>query len=179
MDRKRVAAAAAPLVLTSVVGWVARADSGVLPQPARSTPQLLHVGEAYADYSTGVIGQVSSYYYDSNLPTIINNFVPLLPEQKRVGSIHLIVSGRTGSYGSGYLVSFEVRDFAGNLQRTVSESPIDLESVPQLTWVSVSLSPAPLNRTIGTGEYLAAHVYPAGSPGGTLQLRGHFQASVR
>lgn len=180
------ASAVVLLAAVSAAGWTSpvhgQEGSIVNAEPLRKITGahiMLSIGESFVDSQTGAIAAVSNYAYDSNASTIINSFQPLLPVQKRVESIFFIISGRTGSYGAGYLVSFEVRDLFGNLLRTVSAAPIDLEAASQLTLIDVPLSPDLANRWVRPGEYLAAHVYPAAGPGGDLSLRGHFQAYVR
>ena len=149
------------------------------PSPGGVTIRVLTMGTPFTDVFSGAIS--SNIVYCSGCvpnPNFINTFAPLPLRRSKVRSLNLLVCNRSGSYGQQLLLTVEVRDFAGNLRRTVSTTAIDLETVPQRVFVPVPISTNSANTILLPGEYLAAHVVAASGPGGSLQLQVHLIAEA-
>ena len=149
------------------------------PSPGGVPIKVWTLGTPFTDVFSGAIS--SNIFYCSGCvpnPNFINAFSPLPLRRSKVHTLNLLVSNRSGSYGQQLLLTVEVRDFAGNLRRTVSSTLIDLETVPQRVFVAVPISTNPANTLLFPGEYLAAHVVGASGSGGSLQLQVHLAAEV-
>lgn len=137
-------------------------------QGSSSAVDVWTLGVARTDPFTGRIQ--GEYFYCSGCGSFINPFSPLPLRSTRVRTLNLLVSNRQGSYGQQLLLRVEVRDFAGNLRRTVSATPVDLETIPELVFQPVPISTNPAHTEVLPGEYLAVHVAPASGSGGTLSV---------
>ncbi len=132
--------------------------------------------QSYSLDETG--GLRGSSALSSRDPVTVFPFVPPSTE-KIIESINFSALKRTGSYADTFTLTFEVRDFAGNIQHTVSPSSIDLKTVSTRVWISVTLSSTLGDLVVSPGEYLAIHTSLGGAPGGDLMVCPTFEVKVR
>jgi len=145
--------------VTASASPTAQMSSAASPVPT----EHVWVGNPLAD-SAGRLS-FGSYEIPSTY-SLVAPFVPLPTTTKTVKSIRLLALDSFGAYGSGVYLRCEVRDFQGNILRTISMNDIDVEAAPPGTWIDVPLSSNPADLVLGLGEYLAAYSYPAAGPGG-------------
>jgi hypothetical protein len=148
----------------------------------QTPPQNIEVwtlGSPFSDVSTGRL-RFNFAFCSACASTIdfVNAFSSLPIRNKRVLHLKLFTAEKSGSYGKGPLLAVEVRDLQGNLRRTVTASPIELESIPELVSQDLPVSNVLTNSFVSPGEYLAAHVYGPSGPGGSLNVSVHIQAEV-
>lgn len=133
-----------------------------------SFAETLTMGSDYlvpGDNSEG--GQILSggYYYSPCFEDTVNNFAPLpLLSRKSINSVKCLVTSKTekSPYDGEWLLSFEIRNYKGEIKHLVSQKPIDMDKVNYLQVLAPALSRKSGDRVIEIGEYLALHVYTIG-----------------
>lgn len=107
------------------------------------------------------------YLYSPYFENLVNNFAPqYLNNTKIVNAIECLVTKRSDinlPYDGQYLMSFEIRDFNGEIKHQVSTTPISLDTPQRLDKLIPTLSTQESDRTIGPNEYLTLHAYRIGS----------------
>lgn len=159
------------VLVVVLMGWAALAA----PCTARAD-ETWRQGEVFSDNDSGAL-QLNGAFLSNGLVPRIAVFQPPATK-KKIRTIRLTIVKRSGSYDSPFTVVFEVRDFDGNIKRTVSASAVDLKTSPRGEWISVPLSKEATDRIIEPGEYLAVHVVRGGDQGGDLQVDPIFEAVV-
>lgn len=97
---------------------------------------------------------------------------PVPSSKKRIQSAKFLIATRTGTYDGDVVMNLEIFDFHGNLQHTVSSSPIDMQTTSSGVWTTVGLSGGPGDLVISPGEYLAFHWSLSGEKDTTYHYEG-------
>jgi hypothetical protein len=137
--------------------------------------------EGSAAYTTLIgrsVDSVASFRSNRSVQDIYFIF-PSTARTRTIQSIMLKIVSRTGSYANVANLTFEIRSANGTLQRTVSASPLDLQTATTADWVTIGLSTTAANLTLAPGEHLVAHFNLADLPGGDLDVRPLFEVVVQ
>jgi hypothetical protein len=174
-----VLVAAALLVPPAAPGQAAGARSLAVGSP--EVWQLGIASEGDPSY-TSVIGRFVSANASFRSDRGVSDIYFILPapaSSRTVNAAAWNIVSRSGTYTGTASLTLEVRNSAGTLQRTVSATPVDLESAATGAWTDMLLSNDPANLTIAAGEHLAFHFALDGAPAGDLDVRPVFEVVVQ
>lgn len=98
---------------------------------------------------------------------------------KTVQTAQVYLLSRTGAYTGTAALSLEVRNYAGEVQHTVSAGNLDLQTATVGAWLPVSLSANAEDLSLSPGEVLLFHFHLDGAPAGDLDVRPLFEVQVQ
>jgi hypothetical protein len=131
---------------------------------------------AYSNVAGRLLSDAASFRSARNTDAYF--IFPAAATTKTVTKFSYHILSRTGSYAGNTRMAIEVRSFDGTLLRTVSNI-YDLEAASSNVWILGSLTAAPTDWVINTGEYLCVHFSLDGIVGGDLDVRPIFEITLR
>ena len=159
------------------------ASAAALPLqiPTAASPgsiEYLSIGNPIVNLLTGEVYGGSYTLSSTPYASQVVNFSPFPTSPKTVKAIRLLLA-HSGTYGSGFYLRCQVRNFQGAVLRTVSVNVIELETAAQHTWIDVPLSSTPGDLVLGLGEYLTIYAYLGAGVGGNLTVWTHLLAELQ